>query len=57
MNQRITSDIVPWRGERPWKAVLRVDGYDVAKSYHDSHKDAAKWCEAEKAKLAQEVRS
>ncbi|MCC6457249.1 MAG: hypothetical protein IT328_20005 [Caldilineaceae bacterium] len=55
-SSRITSEIVPWRGERPWRAVVKVDGYEVVKSYHDSHEDAVKWCEAEKAKLAQEGR-
>lgn len=57
MNPRITSEIVPWRGERQWRAEVYVDGYRVAKEFFNSHSDAAKWCADEKAKLAQEVRS
>lgn len=56
MSQRITSNIIPWHGKRQWRAEIYVDGYRVAKEFFNSHSDAAAWCEAEKARLAQEVR-
>jgi hypothetical protein len=53
-NSRITWKISDFNGR--FRAEMRVDGYPVSKSYHDTYTEAQQWCYAERDRLAQEVR-
>lgn len=51
---RVTWSVTPW-AER-YRGQIYVDLYPVEKSYHDSYREAERWCKQTAQRYREEVR-